>query len=366
MIRFSLVGTCTRLLAMVSLSLWWIFLSSPAAALEATFNVSNVSELRLVIDTANSSVSYDKITIKMAAGTYLLTGTPDEDLNAGGDLDIQPVGSVGTLILEPDANGGTVIIDGNAIDRVFEIFPGSGGNLTVNFNNLTIQNGQTDDYGGGVFIRSGSAPGSVIVNMVSVTVADNTAAASGGGIAIGPNSSLEFTSGEISANTTGFNGGGLFCFGGTATLTATDILYNTANPPETGIGGGAVFNAGGSVAVQNGSTIGDNLTTPEGIYGGAVANAGYGTLTVDALILSSTPYGSGTFNQLGDMTIYFSEASPDLPGDVIILSGSVQFDVIGVITVLGNLIHVDGDFILNGRMRFSRAMPWVPFLLFSN
>jgi hypothetical protein len=237
--------------------------------------------------------------------------------------------------------------------------------LTVYFKNLTIQNGKTDDYGGGIFIRPGTVSDPVTINMESVTVADNTAAASGGGIAIGPDSSLDFTNGEISANVTGFNGGGLFCFGGTATLTDTDILYNTASPPETGIGGGAVFNAGGTVVIQNGCTISDNLTTPEGIYGGAIANAGYGTLTVNAPILSSTPYGSGTFNQLGDMAISFLETNPDLPGDVIILSGSVLFDVIGVLTVYGDLIHTGGDFTLNGRIRFSKAMPWIPFLLFS-
>lgn len=366
MIRYSLFGTHARIMAIASLSLWWILLPSPAAALETTVNVSNTSELRLEINKANSSDMYDKITIKLAEGTYPLTGTPGEDDKDGGDLDIHPVGIVGTIILEPDANGGPVIFDGSAIDRVFEIFPRSGGNLTVNFNNLTIQNGQTSDYGGGVFIRPGTAPGSVTVKMVSVTIAGNTAMASGGGIAIGPDSSLEFINGEISANATDFNGGGLFCFGCEATLTNTAIIDNIADPPDTGIGGGAVFNAGGTVIVNNGSTISDNLTLPEGIFGGAIANAGYGTLTVEAPIVSTTSYGSGTYNQLGDMTISFPDTNPDMSGDVIILSGSVLFDVIGVLTVLGDFIHTDGDFTLNGFMRFSKAMPWIPFLLFSD
>jgi len=366
MIRYSLFDTYLKTIAVTSMLLWRIFLPTPAAALEATVKVSTESELRAVIDTANSSIEYSEFIIKIAAGTYTLTGAAEEDLNVGGDLDIHPIGSVSTLTLEPDTNGEIVIIDGGAIDRVFEIFPRPGGDLTVNFKNLTIQNGQTNGYGGGIFIRPGTVSRPITVNMDSVTVADNTALASGGGIAIGSDSALEFTNGEISANVTGFNGGGLFCFGGAATLTDTAILYNVASPPVTGIGGGAVFNAGGTVIIQNGSTIGDNLTTPEGIYGGAIANAGYGTLTVEALILSDTRYGSGTFNQLGDMTVYFNETNPDLPGDVIILSGSVLFDVIGVLTVYGDFVHTDGDFTLNGRMRLTKATPWIPFLLFSD
>jgi len=66
------------------------------------------------------------------------------------------------------------------------------------------------------------------------------------------------------------------------------------------------------------------------------------------------------------MTISFPETTPDLPGNVIILFESVLFDIISVLTVLGDFIHPDGDFPLNGRMRFSKAMPWISFLLFTN
>ena len=72
----------------------------------------------------------------------------------------------------------------------------------------------------------------------------------------------------------------------------------------------------------------------------------------------------GIYNQLGDMTINFPGTNPDLPGDAIILAGSVTFNISGVLTILGDLlIQPAGELIANGRIRLTKAMPWLPLLL---
>jgi len=341
---------------------------TPAAvALTVTFNVSDVSQLRQAVNNANSWSQNDEIIIKLKAGIYALSGEAGEDDNAGGDLDIDPTGALTNLTLERDEDGGFVIIDGGANDRVFEIFPrSSSGNLTVNFNHITIQNGYTDGFGGGILVRPGSSTRHITVNMNNITVTGNEAVDSGGGIAIASEVALNFSDGMISSNTTDFNGGGLYCFGGAVTLLNTVIYSNTANPPAIGIGGGAIFNAGGNILIDSGSTISGNSTFGSGLYGGTLANTGFSTMNVNTPVDNRFGSGSGIFNQDGILTITLSEPNPTMPGDVIIISGTVNIDYTGVLRVFGSIYHLGGDFNYTGDVRLWRPASSVPLLLLFN
>ena len=74
-------------------------------------------------------------TIAVPAGTYVLGIAPTVgDTNQTGDLDI-----VADLTIS-GANAGTTIIDGNDLDRVFDIDPSAAG-VTAEIFGLTIQNG---------------------------------------------------------------------------------------------------------------------------------------------------------------------------------------------------------------------------------
>ena len=366
MTSFAIIRKYLILIKLVTLMVFVVVFTPDAGALTVTFNVLDVPQLRQAISDASNWPTDDEIIIKLKAGIYTLAGAAGEDLNAAGDLDIAPVGALTMLTLERDENGGSVIIDGDGVDRVFEIFPRSSGDLTVSFNNIVIQNGSIDGYGGGIFINPGGGSANIIVNMTNVKVSGNTVVESGGGIAIGSNVTLIFIGGEISSNTTEFNGGGLYCFGGTAILQNTLISNNTAMPPIAGIGGGAVFNAGGDVHIDSACTINGNETFASGLYGGALANTGFGTMIVDTPISNNFGTTGGIFNQDGMLSIALNSLKPVMPGDVIIMSGSVTIDYTGVLMVYGSVYHFGGDFIYTGDLRFWRPTPSIPLLLLDN
>ena len=86
--------------------------------------------LRWAITTAAGNNEAD--TIHVPSGTYVLTGDPDEDANAYGDLDIDSQHPI-TII----GNGkGSTFIEGNGKDRVFHIISG-----TVSISDITMQFG---------------------------------------------------------------------------------------------------------------------------------------------------------------------------------------------------------------------------------
>lgn len=363
---FTIIRKHAILIKLVALMFFVLVVNPDAVALAVTFNILDVSQLRRAIDNANSWPTDDEIIIKLKAGTYTLAGNAGEDLNAAGDLDIAPVGALTMLTLERDENGGSVIIDGDGLDRVFEIFPRPSGDLTVKFNNIAIQNGSIDGYGGGIFVNPAGGAAGIIVNMNNSKISGNTAVDSGGGIAIGSGVILNFINGEISSNTTEFNGGGLYCFGGTAALQNATISNNTAMPPITGIGGGAVFNVGGDVLIDSTSTIDGNRTLASGLYGGAVANAGFGNMAINTLIENTFGTSGGIFNLDGYMSLNLIGTKSIIPGDVIIVSGTVTVDHSGALLIYGDLYHFDGEFNYTGDLRFWRPSPSIPLLILLN
>jgi len=362
MIRYCAYFRQTGLKILMALLLTVAYPAPDVAALTATIDVSTVSELRQAIDIANASTDFSEYIIRLAPGTYALAGTPDDDQNAIGDLDIYPSGTVVELTLEGIDTGGVVIIDGGNTVRIIEVFPPANAALTVNIVNLTIQNGYAASFGGGIFIHPADAGAPIQVNLDGVNISNNSAMESGGGLSAGLNNMLDIDNCLLSANSTNFNGGGLYCFGCSANLADTVFLNNVASPPHTGIGGGAIFNAGGVILIDNFSSIEDNDTVASGMYGGyggALANTGTGSMTVNAPISHSSNSGSGIFNQDGTLTVNIEDRNPTLPGDLVVISGEVTFDIQGRLTVSGTIYHTGGDLIINREL----AMPWLQLLL---
>ncbi len=171
---------------------------------------------------ANPSV---ETTINLPVGTYKLTRAGrGEDAALTGDLDV--TGKV--KIVGADANN--AIVDGNFIDRVFQVRAGG----SLNLSGLKIQNGLTDsaasEFGGGI-LNQGT------LTMNAVIMGGNTAIG-GGNIATSVGSVLTVTESIIASSTatgSGFGGGGINN-GGTMTLTNVTVNGNVNDGIRTSSG----------------------------------------------------------------------------------------------------------------------------------
>jgi len=256
--------------------------ASVAAGQIVAFNVTKTADtndgncnsdcsLREAITAANASPVVADVNI-VNPGTYKLTRKGrNENLNATGDLDIR------TGMRINGAGARKVIINGNGIDRVFDI-PDRGGGVAfgVFIQDITITGGSltnpsasggglevADDNAtvhlNGVSVRGNTAPfGAGIINGLMVgptmfidnsTISGNHALSLGGGIV--NVSHMTITNSTISGNT-GRQGAGLFAFSGDALIHYSTIAFNVAS--ETG---GGVDEQSGSVA-STGSIIAKN------------------------------------------------------------------------------------------------------------
>ncbi len=194
-------------------------------------------------------------TILLAAGTYTLSisGVGD-NLAVTGDLDIL------TAVTIVGDSAASTIIDGNGIDRVFDVYPGFGGGVT--FSGMTIQGGNVAmGNGGGINVNGGA----------DVTVADtwitNNTAENGGGLHTV--SALVVKRSTVSGNTASNDGGGIFVTGGGGTLDLTNVTVSG----NTAASGGAIRTSN-TISVTN-STIAFNTGTTSigGIHTSGTGNA---------------------------------------------------------------------------------------------
>ena len=178
--------------------------------------------LRAAVQQANALAGPD--TIILPAGTYTLTITGRcEDAAATGDLDITDDLTV------TGAGAATTIIDGNGIDRVFDVW------AHLNASGVTIRNGDAGaalcpsgmPNGGGIY-SAGATPGTVSVTLTDAAVINNHAA-HGGGIENDVLSTLTLTGVTVGGNTASVAGGGIENEATPgATLTNVTVSSNTA------------------------------------------------------------------------------------------------------------------------------------------
>ncbi|WP_417382109.1 choice-of-anchor Q domain-containing protein [Gimesia sp.] len=301
--------------------------------------------LRAAIQEANALAGSN--TIVLAAGTYTLgIDGIDEDQSASGDLDIRD-----NLTIRGQGVGVT-IIDGAELDRIFQIFAG----VTLNLENLTIQNGKLTGSDDGAGIRNsgtttltnvtvtgnssedsaGGINNTGLMIIVDSTISDNTAVGSGGGLR--NTGTLQISRSTISGNTTERDGGALFNAGiGTVTVSNSTFSGNSADRS-----GGAIRNTATLSAINNTLTLNDAGTT-----GGAIANSGT-TEIQNNLILGNTstttnPELDGSFTSLGG----------NLTGLVGSATGFGASDIVGV---LDSTTVLDANLADNGGPTLTHAL----------
>jgi CSLREA domain-containing protein len=252
--------------------------------------------LRAAVQEANALAGED--VIRLAAATYTITISGGDDAAATGDLDITSNMSI------IGAGSNATIIDGNQINRVFEIWNSS---TQVTISQLTIQNGQAQagQSGGGLFNKGQAKLENVIVTgnqaengagvsssssllIVGSTISGNVVfdfGGSGGGIY--SDGALTVNDSVLSDNHAFEDGGGIYHIGSLLTINGSAIRDNVA---EDGSGGGIV--SSGTVTVDN-SSVSDNIANTD-IDGGGGINSGSGKLTITgSTINGNTTIGFG-------------------------------------------------------------------------
>jgi hypothetical protein len=317
----------------------------------AVFNVNSTDDsanppagvvtLRQAIASASGTQGPNVINLTVA-GTYQITqprssGVPGID---GGFQIVPPVFTGGDLSIN-NTSGGTVIVDGNHLDTVFDInYPGGTGNpsFTVTMNGFTIENGLAQNgingaASGPVFLNGGAIRDQgnaslVLNNMVIVnnaanadggaismynaasspwsltindsTVTNNRAGDSGGGVETDGSGFVRITNSVISDNTAVNNGGGVWLdVIGPGTITNPTILnggtgYSTP-PTVTFTGGGATTQATGIATIANGAVTGISITVngagyktaPTITFTGGGGSGAMATTTVDPTLFQS-------------------------------------------------------------------------------
>jgi CSLREA domain-containing protein len=299
------VGMAFAVLAMTAGSLTAISASPAQAAALAVTRTDDPApngcqpgdcSLREAIIAANATTEAD--VIALGSTFYVLSLSGVDETAGAGDLDI-----TGDLTIT-GAGQGSTFVNGNGVDRVFDILAGAG----VHIGELSVVNGLAAGAsivtgagaGGGGLRNSGS------LTLTNVTVQDNEAgvgrtgfitmsvgrSGSGGGIANSGSLTLAGVTlknnragagalGSVSSTGTGGNGGHGGGVWNTGVMTATDatLSQNHAGAGGTGEGGGSL-NAPGP-----GKSGGD------GGHGGALYNSGTATITNSTLSLNKA--GSG-------------------------------------------------------------------------
>jgi hypothetical protein len=283
------------------------FLGSPAPALGASFTVNAAHDavdaspgdgvcagaggactLRAAVMETNALARADEISLE--PGTYVLSIPGlDEDSSASGDLDVTDELVIAAPVIVDGAPEPTAIIDGAALDRVFDAQ--SGAKLTL-FGTI-VQGGAAKDslgLGGGVrnageltvqesVVRANSATvsGGGVANLGTgtfsrITIRGNNATANGGGIYNAPSGNATIGLSTVSANSAGAFGGGVANDGfvdigqsGSGVLTIKQTIISA----NSGLSGGGINNAG---------TITVSATTISGNSGVGIGNAGNDTI----------------------------------------------------------------------------------------
>lgn len=252
--------------------------ANPGNGICETAPGNGVCTLRAAVQEANALAGAD--TIILPAGTYTLgIAGADEDAAATGDLDI-----TGSLTIT-GAGAASTIIDGGALDRVFEIY-----GTTVQISGVTIRNGMAtsggalSNRGGGIQVNVGST-----LLLTDSVVAGSKASAGGG---IFNSGTLTINNGTVRDNRTdsdGFtdpSGGGIYSEG-TATITNSALTGNTVGFGLIGVSGGGISNVGGTLTLINATVSGNSA-----VFGGGIKNQN-GVVTVTNSTITGNAGNSG-------------------------------------------------------------------------
>ncbi len=233
--------------------------------------------LRSAIIAANANPSSD--TIILPAGTFKLTISPTGgDGSANGDLDVSA-----NLTIRGSTTGQTVI-DGNSLDRVFQVSSGH-----VSISNVEIEHGRAVGKGGGLLNSGGT------VTLTSVQFFDNVAVGqSGANGANGVEGGIAGTDGGAGGAGTVGEGGAIFNAAGSLTLTNCFFNTNEAIGGNGGNGGNGGFGGtAGGVSGRNGNS-GVGGAGGRGGAGAVAEGGGVFNASGASLILSGDTFFANT------------------------------------------------------------------------
>lgn len=141
------------------------------------------------------------------------------------------------------------------------------GPMTILAENTDVLNNSATGWAGGVFAYNG-----VTLKAKNTKFLGNTANTAGG-ILLWNNSSANLDNSEVGGNKATGNGGGVYVYDATCSLTASN---GTVFRENSGCRGGGIFSSGGTVTVED-STFEKNTATDDG---GAIAATQNSSLTV--------------------------------------------------------------------------------------
>ena len=235
--------------------------------------------LRAAVQQANALTGPD--TIMLPAGTYTLTISGRcEDATATGDLDITDDLTI------TGAGAGTTIIDGNGIDRVFDVW------AHVDASGVTIRNGNAgtatcpsgvSPNGGGIY-SAGATAGTTSLTLTDVTVIGNMAAHGAVDLVIAQKPAEM----GVTGNTATHGGGIENDLGSTLVMSGVTVSGNMAS-----VAGGGIENEAGAP----GATL-TNVTVS-----GNTAGTGAGVSNDGNLTLSFVTISGNSLDGSGDHTI---------------------------------------------------------------
>ena len=298
--------------------------STSSSTVCATAGSNPVCTLRAAIQASNANQNQTD-TIVLPAGVYTLT-IPGRNENAAatGDLDIMDAVNI------TGAGASSVIIDGNGIDRVFDVFA----NGTTTISGVTIRNGnpggtcsttktqicvaaagcpqgQTCILASGGGIQTGGAAGSssvVTLNLSRVVVTRNTSGPGGG---IANSDILSLTDVTVSDNTcagTSCFGGGIFNMNGSTSSLATLNRVTLSGNSATGGGG---LGSDANVNFTNVTIYDNSADSGAGIY----QSSGTATLVNVTISNNNAVQGGGAFFSTGDVTFKYTIFAHDPPSE---------------------------------------------------
>lgn len=274
--------------------------------------------LREAIIAANTDTAVDNCSagngfdvIILPPGAYeLALGGSGEDAAQTGDLDITE-----GLYLD-GAGRATTTIDGNGLDRVFEVLASD-----VQIDAVTITGGGIAS-GGGISVSDGS------LILINSRVEENEKS----GLFVGGGAALTLNLTYVNDNrASGSFGGGIYVYNGSLTMTNSTVEGNTA------AGAGGIRVHADATAFINNSTISDNITDNSLFNGGGIEGSGLLTIVNSTISGNSAVesgggllVGSGGTTHLYNVTITNNTADSDGDDDgngggIRIASGTVNF-----------------------------------------
>jgi CSLREA domain-containing protein len=245
--------------------------------------------LREAITKANTTPGADVIVLPAGVFKVTIPGTGD-DGNLTGDFDITDDVTI------RGAGAGLTVIDGQQLDRVFDVIGNAPSSIKVVYQGLAVRDGSTGGDGGGIQVANAD----LVLRDCAVT--GNRASGAGGGIRaiIGsPNVALVRTT--VARNLASFGGG---INATTAALTDSTVRRNlsdagggihatTITLTGSTVSGNSAGNSGGGI---HATTI---TLTGSTVSGNSAGNSGGGINATTANVTDSTVSGNSTGNSGG-------------------------------------------------------------------